>query len=398
MSLSKVATNAKASATIALNSKAKALAREGVDVVSFTVGEPDFDTPENIKQAAHRAIQSGFTKYQPAAGMPQLRAALAQKLRTQNGVDYAPEEVFVSNGSKQALYVLMLCLVEEGDEVLLSAPYWVSYAEQARMCGAEPVAIDTMATPDMKLTPALLEAAISDRSKLLVLNSPCNPTGVVLTGDELRALVEVALEHELWVISDEAYEPLVYDGLEHVSPASFGDEARRKVLTVNSFSKTYAMTGWRIGYAAGPAEVIQAAARLQSHMTTGADSIAQKAALEALSGPQDSVAEMRQAFDRRRRLLVEGLNEVPGISCMMPQGAFYALPDCRALLGKSYGGRRVENSVELCEALLEQVQVAVVPGAAFGAEGYVRFHYATSEETIGKALQRLHAFVEGCDD
>jgi aspartate aminotransferase len=382
---------------MALNAKAKELARQGVDIVNFTIGEPDFDTPDNVKQAAHRAIQSGFTKYQPAAGVAELRGAIAEKLASDNGLDYRPEQVLISNGAKQVLFTLMLCLVQNGDQVLIPAPYWVSYVHQARFCGAEPVIIDATGADNLKPTPDLLENALTDRAKLLVLNSPCNPTGTVLAADELRPLVELALERDLWIISDEIYEKLIYDGLEHHSPASFGSKAREKVITVNGLSKTYAMTGWRIGYAAGPAEVIQAAGRLQSHMTSGADSIVQKAAIEALTGPQGSVAEMREAFDRRRHLLVDGLNDIPGVSCLMPRGAFYAFPDWRGLLGRSFGGSVVGNSVELCEALLDQVQVAAVPGSAFGAEGFVRFHYAKSEELIEKALERLRAFVEGAD-
>ncbi len=379
---------------MALNTKAKQLASQGEDVVNFTIGEPDFDTPDNIKQAAHRAIESGFTKYTPAAGAAELRQAIAHKLQADNGLDYAPEEVLASNGSKQALYMIMLCLVQDGDQVLLPAPYWVSYAAQARICGAEPVVIDCTRTDDLKLTPALLEAAITERTRLLVLNSPCNPTGVVLTGDELRALVQVALAHDLWIISDEAYETLIYDGLEHVSPAGFSDEARARVITTNSLSKTYAMTGWRIGYAAGPRDVIQAAASLQSNTASGPNSIAQKAAIEALTGPQDSVAEMRDAFEERRNVLVGGLNRIPGVSCVVPQGTFYAFPDCRALMGNSYGGQRVENSLELCAALLDQVKLALVPGSAFGAEGFVRFLFAASTDTIEKALTRFSQFVE----
>jgi len=365
-----------------------------VDVVAFTVGEPDFDTPENIKQAAHRAIQSGFTKYTAAAGMPELRAAIARKFKDENGLDYAPEQVMSSNGGKQALYMMMLALVHEGDQVLLPVPYWVSYADQALMCGAEPVAIDCLGSPGMKLTPALLEAAATDRARLLVLNSPCNPSGAVYTADELRAVVEGALARDLWIISDEIYEKLIYDGLEHVSPASFGEGAMQKVITVNGVSKTYAMTGWRLGYAAGPPEVIAAAAKLQSNLSSGPNSIAQKAALEALTGPQDSVAEMREAFDRRRLAIVDGLNAVPGIRCAMPKGAFYAFADCRGLLGKSYAGRPVATDTELCEALIEQAHVAAVPGAPFGAQGYVRFSYAVSEATIREGMHRLARFAE----
>jgi len=397
VSLSKIAAGATPSATLTLDAKAKQLVRQGAPVVLFTVGEPDFDTPDNIKQAAHRAIQGGFTKYTAAGGMPELRRAIAEKLKEDNGLDYAADEVLVSNGGKQAIFMIMLCLVQEGDEVLLPSPYWVSYADQARICGAEPTAIDTTETADFKLTPEALEKAIAERSKVLVLNTPCNPTGVVLTRDELAPLVEVALAHDLWILSDEIYEKIIYDGLKHVSAGSLSDEARQRVITINGFSKTYAMTGWRVGYAAGPREVIQAAVNIQSNTTSAPNSIAQKAALEALTGPQDSVGEMREAFDRRRRLLVEGLNAIPGISCLMPQGAFYAFADCRGLLGRSYRGKCVETSHDLCAALLDQVQVAVIEGSAFGAEGYVRFSYATSTEVIAAGLERLRQFVAGRD-
>jgi len=396
--LSHVASTAKASATLALNSKAKALRAQGADVVMFTVGEPDFDTPENIRQAAHRAIQAGFTRYTAAAGTPELRRAVAEKFARDNGLAYSPDQVLVSNGGKQVLLQIMLTLVQKGDEVLLPSPYWVSYAAQARVCGAEPVPVDTTDDAGLKLTPERLEAAVTPRTKLLVLNYPCNPTGVMLTADELRAIVEVAVAHDLWIISDEIYENLIYDGLEPVSPAAFSAEALARVITVNGVSKSYAMTGWRVGYAGGPAEVIAAAVRLQSNMTSAPCSISQRAALEALTGPQGSVEEMRQSFDRRRHVLVEGLNGIPGVRCPVPTGAFYAFPDCRELLGGSYGGRRVETSLELAEALLDEVRLAVVPGAPFGAEGYLRFSYATSTDQIEEGVRRFARFVESRDD
>ncbi len=394
MSLSRIAAGAEPSATLSLNATAKRMMSEGVDVISFAVGEPDFDTPDNIKQAAHRAIQSGFTKYTPAAGMPELRHAIAGKLKADNGLDYAPEQILVSNGAKQALYMIMLCLLDEGDEVLLPAPYWGSYADQALMCGARPVPIDTTGT-GLRLTADMLRDAVTDRSKLLLLNSPCNPSGVVLTADELRAAVEVALEHGLWIMSDEIYEKLIYDYAEHVSPAGFSKEAHERTITVNGLSKTYAMTGWRLGYAAGPAELIRAAASLQSNSTSAPNSMTQKAGVEALTGSQDAVEEMRGIYDERRGLLVEGLNGIPGIECTAPQGAFYVFPDCSGLIGRSRDGKRIENTLQLCQALLEGARIALVPGSAFGAEGYVRFHYATSSENIGKALERLARFVEG---
>ena len=398
MRLSQLALNARPSATLAINSKAKALAAQGEDVVKFTVGEPDFDTPDNIKQAAIRAILAGHTKYTPAAGSPELRQAIADKLRVDNGLRYEPQQVLVSNGAKQALYMIMLCLLDEGDEALIPAPYWVSYPDQALVCGGRPVIIDASGTPDLKLTPALLEAAITERSKLLVLNSPNNPSGVVYTGEELEALVEVAVARDLWVLSDEVYEKLIYDGLRHVSPASLSQEAYDRTITFNAASKTYAMTGWRIGYAAGPAQVIKAATSLQSNLTGAPNSIAQRAFVEALTGEQDSVGDMREAFARRRDMIVAGLNEIDGVSCITPQGAFYALPDCTALLGHTYAGRRIDGSVALSEALLDTVGLAVVPGAPFGAEGHLRFSYAVSEADIEDGLERLARFVAMRED
>lgn len=393
MSLSRIAENATASATMALNARAKVLAAEGADIVNFTIGEPDFDTPDYIKQSAIRAIQAGYTNYQPASGNPDLRRAIADKLRDDNGLEYEPPQIIVSNGAKQALYTLMRCLLQQGDEALVVAPYWVSYVHQARFCGADAIVVDATGDPGLKPSPSQIHDAVTERTKLLVLNSPSNPTGVVLDRHELAAIVEAALEHDLWIISDEIYEKLIYDDAEHCSPAGFSDAAYRRVITVNGFSKTYAMTGWRIGYAAGPQEVIQPAGRLQSHMTSGADSIAQQAGIEALVGPQDDVEEMRQTFDKRRRLLVGGLNDLPGITCVMPRGAFYAFPDCSGLIGRSAGGQRIEDSLGLCEALLEHARVAAVPGSAFGAEGFLRLHYAKSEEQIETALDRLNTFV-----
>ncbi len=394
MRLSRRAEGTRPSATLSLDAIAKAMLARGEDVVMFTVGEPDFDTPDNIKQAAVRAIQAGYTKYTPAAGSLELRRAIAAKLKNDNGLTYEPDQILVSNGAKQALYIIMLCLLDEGDEVLLPGPYWVSYPDQAELCGARPVIIDATGRPDLKVTPEMLERAITGRSKLLILNSPCNPSGVVYTAEELCALADVAIRHELWIMSDEVYEKLIYDGLTHASTAALSRDAYRRTVTINGVSKTYAMTGWRIGYAAGPREVIRAAVDIQSNLTSGPNSIAQKASLEALTGEQESVEEMRSAFARRRDLIVEGLRNVAGVRCVVPQGAFYALPDCRALLGHTYAGRKVSDSLSLSEALLEAVKVAVVPGAPFGAEGYLRFSYAVSEADIHKGMERLARFVQ----
>ena len=372
------------------------MAAQGLDVAIFTVEEPDFDTPDNVAQAGHRAIQAGRTRSTPAAGTPELRRAVAEKLSTENGIDCEPDQVLVSNGARQALYMMMLCLVDQGDQVLLPAPYRAGYAAQARACGAEVVPVDTTGEDGCKLTPEALRMAVTDRSKLLIINSPNNPTGTVLTEGELRDIVEVALEHDLWILSDETYEKFIYDPLEHASPAAFGERAPERLVTVNGVSRTYAMGGWRIGYAAGPPEVIEAATNLQGNLTGGPNSIAQHAALEALTGSQESVEEMRETFAGRRRVLVGGLNEIAGLSCPVPQGAFYAFPDFSRLIGKSCGGRELTDDAELCSALLEEVQVAVVPGSAFGAPGYLRFSYAIDEASIEKGLERLERFVEMC--
>ena len=393
MRLSRLAQNATPSASLAMNAKAKRMAREGQDVVTCGVGEPDFDTPDNIDQAAIRAILSGHTKYTPAAGTVELRQAVARKLLRDNGLRYGPEQILVSNGAKQALYMLMLCLLEAGDEIIVPAPYWLSYTAQAEVCGASAVTVDTTGTDDLKLTPELLLGAITPRSRALVINSPCNPTGVVYSKADLHALARTAVEHDLWILSDEVYEMLIYDGLEHVSTAALDEETFDHTITFNALSKTYAMTGWRIGYAAGPAALIGAAASLQSHLTSGPNSIAQKAACEALDGPQDSVAQMREAFAERRDLIVKGLNSVPGVRCIRPQGAFYAFADCRQLLGHTYAGRRIDDSLALAEALLDTAGLGVLPGSAFGAEGYLRFSYAVSAEDIERAVERLGAFV-----
>ncbi len=393
MDLSNVARTAEPSATLSLNALAKQLAAQGEEIVSFTVGEPDFDTPENIKQAAVRAIQAGYTKYSPASGYPDLRSAISKSLKEHNGLDYPPERIMVSNGAKQALYLLMLCVLDPGDQVLLPAPYWPSYADQAKACGAEPVVIDCSGEPGFKLSPEALEAAVGPKTKLLIINTPCNPTGMAYDEEELRALAETALKHDLWIFADEVYERLVYEDLKHVSLATLSEEFYRRTVTFNAVSKTYAMTGWRIGYAAGPQEIMTAAGRLQSNLTSGPNSIAQKAALEALTGPQDSAEEMRQTFEKRRNLLVGGLNDIEGIACEKPGGAFYAFPDCSGLLGHKYNGMMIEDSMSLSKALLETVGLAVVPGAPFGAEGFLRFSYAVSEEDIEKGLQLLRKFI-----
>ncbi len=393
MNLSNVAATAEPSATLSLNSLAKQLAAGGEDVVSFTVGEPDFDTPENIKQAAIRAIEAGYTKYSPAPGFPDLREAIADDFKKSNGLDYSPKQVLVSNGAKQALYLLMLCVLDPGDQIILPAPYWPSYADQAKACGAEPIVVDCTNT-ELKLPPRALEEAAGPKTKIVMINTPSNPTGMVYSKKELQALAEVAEQKDLWIFSDEVYEKLVYDGFSHVSMAALSDEIYNRTVTFNAVSKTYAMTGWRIGYAAGPEDIITAAGRLQSNLTSGPNSIAQKAALEAITGDQSAVNEMRAKFDSRRTMLVDGLNDIEGVECKKPTGAFYAFPDCSGLMNTTYGDKNVQSSMDLSKALLETVRLAVVPGSPFGAEGYLRFSYAVSENDIQKGLARLRDFIE----
>lgn len=395
--LSKIASDAKPSATLSLNSLAKQMKSEGKDIVSFTVGEPDFDTPDNIRQAAIRAIQAGYTKYTPASGEKKLREAIAKKFSEDNGLEYSPEQIIVSNGAKQALYMMMLSVLDPGDDVLLPVPYWVSYSSQARVCGANPLPVDTTGHPELKLTPDQLEETITENSKLLILNSPCNPNGVVYSRDELSAFADIADRHDLWIFADEVYEKLIYDDNEHISIASLSDDIYNRTITFNAVSKTYAMTGWRIGYAAGPQDAITAAGRLQSNLTSGPNSIAQHAAIEALTGDQSSVLEMRETFRKRRDLLVNGLNEIEGVKCSMPGGAFYAFPDCWELLGKSYNGEEINDSISLSKALIETVHLAVVPGKPFGAEGHIRLSYAVPESEIEKGLKRLAEFQQMAD-
>ena len=395
--LSRLAQNAEPSATLSINTRAKQLAQQGQDVAKFTVGEPDFDTPENIKQAAHRALQAGRTKYAPAAGLMPLREALSDKFERENGLDYSPDQVIVSNGAKQVLYLMMLCVLEPGDDVLLAAPYWGSYKAQVKVCGANPVPIDCTDSSDLGLTPELLEQAVTENSKLLVLNSPCNPSGAVIDEDDLRGIMDVALDNDLWVISDEVYEHLLYDDASHTSPAGFSDEAYSRVITVNSFSKTYAMTGWRVGYAAGPEEVIHAAGCLQGNLSSAPNTPAQHAAIEALEGEQDSVDEMRGAFKERRNLLMDLLEDVPRASCPTPRGAFYAFVNVKDLLGDTYFGEEVSTSEELAESLLQNVSMAVVPGSAFGTDGYIRLSYVVDDETIEKGAERLAEFARAAE-
>jgi len=382
------------SSTLAVQAKAKELRARGVDVISFGAGEPDFDTPQRIKDAAVQAMQRGQTKYTEVGGVPELRAAVCAKLKRDNGLDYEPADILVSVGAKHALFNLVMALINPADEVLVPSPYWVSYPEQVRMLGGVPLEVPTAEATGFDLDPAALAAAVTPRTKLIVLNSPNNPTGAVFSRTALEAVARLVVERQLWVVSDECYEALTFEG-RHVSIASFGPEIKARTIVVNTCSKAYAMTGWRIGYAAGPRALIRAMTDAQSQVTSNPSSIAQWAAVEALTGPQDEVAKMAGEFDRRRRLIINGLNALPGIRCVMPKGAFYAFANVSGLFGRTWrtadGAVALGSSLDVTAFLLEAARVAVVPGRDFGSDAHVRLSYATSDALISEGLARMAA-------
>lgn len=374
----------KPSLTLAITAKAKAMAADGLDVCSFSAGEPDFPTPAHAIAAAQRALDEGKTRYGPVAGEPALRSAIAAKLARDNGVNWAAENVVVTNGGKHSLYGLMMAVIEGGDEVIIPAPYWVSYPDMVTLAGGTPVIVETTAATGYKITPAQLEAAITPRTKLLVLNSPSNPTGKVYTPDEVRAIAQVVLRHDLWVVSDEIYEKILYDGAQHLSIAAVSPELQQRTLISNGFAKAYSMTGWRVGYLAGPVEIINAVAKIQGHATSNVCTFAQYGAIAALTEPQDCVETMRQAFAERRGVMLERIRAIAGLTCTEPEGAFYLFPEIEALgIG----------SMEFCERFLEEHQVAIIPGIAFGSDRNVRLSYATGMDTILKGMDRLEKFV-----
>lgn len=396
MILSKKSKSISPSPTLAVDAKAKQLKSEGHDVISFGAGEPDFDTPDYIKSAAIGAINSGFTKYTPVGGIVELKKAVADAFKEEIGVDYEANQIIVSNGAKHCIFNALYCLCDEGDEVLIPSPYWVSYPEMVKLCGGTPVFVPTFEREDFKLKAENIKPLITERTKVLIINSPNNPTGSVYTREDLEEIADLALEHNIFVISDEIYDKLVYDGEKHVSIASLGEEIYNNTLVVNGVSKAYSMTGWRIGYAAGPKELIKAMTDFQSHATSNPNSIAQKAALGALKNParKQAVGTMVEEFAKRREYMVERINKIEGISCRMPKGAFYVMMNVSKTFGKYIDGKLIENSTAFAEALLERYKVAVVPGIAFGADEYVRLSYATSMENIKEGLDRIEKFVK----
>ncbi|MBI3090547.1 MAG: pyridoxal phosphate-dependent aminotransferase [Candidatus Tectomicrobia bacterium] len=393
MELAKRLSVIKPSATLEITATAKAMRAKGIDVIGFGAGEPDFDTPENIKQAAVQALNNGFTKYTVASGTDELKQAVAEKLRRENGLAYEPGDIVISCGAKHSLYNIMCALLNEGDEVIIPAPFWVSYPDQVLLVGGVPVPLETDERHGFDLDPEALRAKITPRTKMLILNSPCNPSGAGYPPRTLEAIAKIAVEEDIWVVSDEIYEHIVYDGFKHVSIASFGPEIRSRTILVNGVSKTYSMTGWRIGYAAGPRHVAKAMGMLQGQVTSNPTSFAQSAAVEALRGPQDAVRTMVAEFAKRRDVIVSSLNEIPGFRCFNPVGAFYVFPNCSELFGRSWNGKKLTTSLEVSAFLLEAVKVAVVPGAPFGAEGFLRLSYATSMKNIVEGVKRIRQAV-----
>ncbi len=393
MTLSKRARELQPSATLAIDAQAKQMKAQGIDVVGFGAGEPDFPTPAHIVEGAVAALYAGDTRYTPVGGTAELKAAIAASLRRDYGLTYGAAEITASCGAKHTLFNLFLALLEEGDEAIVPSPYWVSYPEQIGVAGARAVLLPTREEEGWRIRPEELDAAITPRTKALVLNSPSNPTGALYGADDLRALAEVIRRHDLVVVSDDIYQHLVYGGARFTGLLEVAPDLRDRTVIVNGVSKTYAMTGWRIGFAAGPAPLIGAMEKIQSQSTSNPTSFAQKAAAVALTGPQECVAQMRSAFEARRDLLVLGLNAIPGISCPAPQGAFYAFPNVAALYGTRAGETTIASSFDLARYLLDEARVALVPGAPFGSDAHLRLSYATSEASIREGLERIGTAV-----
>ena len=381
------------SLTIGISAKAKELRSQGVSVTNFAAGEPDFDTPDNIKYAAIKSIVKGNTKYTPAGGTNELKDAVVEKEKRKNGLEYKRENVCISVGAKHALFNIASVMLDEGDEIIIPSPYWVTYEAIASYVGAKPVIVKTEEKNGFVPKIEELGKAITEKTKMIIINNPSNPTGATYSEDELKEIAKLAEKHDIWIISDEIYEDIVFDGYKPVSIATLSDYARERTLVVNGVSKTYSMTGWRIGYTCGDRDVIAAMSKLQSQSTTNPTSIAQDAAIEALLGPQDSVERMRVAFEQRRTYIVKALNEIEGITCHNPKGAFYVFPNISAFFGRKINGEEIKNSMDFATKLLETEHVALVPGIAFGADEFVRISFATSMKEIEEGIERLKQFV-----
>lgn len=394
LELSKKAAAVKPSSTLAITAKAKELRAQGKDVVGFGAGEPDFNTPENICEAAIAAIKEGFTKYTPASGINDLKEAISKKFKDFNHLDYAPDQIVISNGGKHSLTNIFTALINPGDEVIIPAPFWLSYPEIVKLAGGVPVIVTTTKEQNFKLTAKDLEDAITDKTKAVVLNTPNNPTGMLYTEEELRAIAKVVVEKDIYVVADEMYENLVYGEEKHISIASFGKDIYDRTITCSGLAKSYAMTGWRIGYTGSSKEIAKMMGSVQSHQTSNPNSIAQKAAVEALTGPQDSVAKMHAEFDKRRKYMYERICKMPYVSTIEPKGAFYVFVDASQVLGKSYKGQTVESVPQMAEILINEYNTAVVPCGDFGFEKHLRLSYAISIEQIEKGLDRIESFLK----
>ena len=393
--LSKIAAAVQASTTLKVDALFKQMKADGHDVVGFGAGEPDFDTPDNIKEAAHKAIRDGETKYTPASGMPALRQAVADRLLADCGIEYKSGQIIVASGAKHNIYIALQTLLNPGDEAILPAPYWVTYAEAIRMAGGTPVIIPTSEDSDFRITKEQLESAITDKTKLFIICNPSNPTGMLYSESELRDIAEVCEKNDLYIISDEIYCGLVYDGKKFTSMASLGESIKERTIIVNGVSKSYAMTGWRIGYTASNLKLAEVMGNYLSHSTSSPSTISQIAATEALNGPQEGIVAMRDVFEQRRNYIVERVNAIEGVSCRKPDGAFYIMINIEKLIGRTLGGMVINNSDDFSLAFLESGLVAVVSCTGFGCDNFVRLTYAASMESITEGMNRLERFVAG---
>jgi aspartate aminotransferase len=393
MNLSKKGMNISGSMTLAITAKAGQMRKEGIDVISFGAGEPDFDTPVHIQNSAVNAIKKGLTRYTPASGILELKTCISEKLKKENGLEYQPSQIVVSNGAKHSLFNTFQALCNPGDEVIIPVPYWVSYEEHVKLADGIPVFVETKEENGFRIDRDMLLKAVSGRTKAIILNSPNNPTGAIYPEEDLRMIAQIAVENDIVIISDEIYEKLVYDGKEHMSIASFGEDIKQRTVLINGMSKAYAMTGWRIGYTAAGHEITKVMSNIQSHATSNPNTIAQYASVDALTEDQAPVEEMRKEFEKRRNYMVDTINSIPMISCKKPQGAFYVMINISKVKGKAAEGKAIDGSLTFCEALLDKARVAAIPGIAFGADDYVRVSYATSMENIVNGLKRIGEFV-----
>ena len=391
--VSKIAEAVRASTTLAVDSLAKQMKADGLDVVGFGTGEPDFKTPDNISMVAIAAICEGKTKYTPAAGIVPLRKAIAQRLKTDCGVDYDYTQIVIASGAKHSVYIALAAITNPGDEIIIPAPFWVSYYEMVKMTGGVPVIVTAGEESGFKVTASQIEAAITDKTKCLMLNNPSNPTGMIYSKDELKSIAEVCVKHDLYILADEIYYKLIYDGIEFTSIASLGDEVKERCLLINGVSKSYAMTGWRIGYCAANKQLAKIMSNYLSHSTGAPSTISQWAAVEAINGPQQSCEEMRKAFEERRDYIVQRMNSIPGVSCIKPNGAFYVMMNIEKLIGRTLGGKLITNDDDFAVAFLESAYVATVPCSGFGMKNFIRWSYAASMDNIKEALDRLEKFL-----